>query len=83
MAIKLSRVIKTSAFFYQLLLVYNCRRMTIEFNGIDFAGINCLMGLDPGVNSYISLYQHIAVLSFWLLLESDYFCSFILEKKLF
>ena len=52
MAIKLSRVIKTFAFFYQLLFVYYCRRMTIELNGIDFAGINCLMRLDPGVYSY-------------------------------
>ena len=51
MAIKLSTVINTSAFFCQLLFIYNCSRMTITFNG-DAAGMNSFMGLDQGVNIF-------------------------------
>ena len=40
MATKLSMVINTSAFFYQLLFIYiNCR-MTITYYGLDAAGMN-------------------------------------------
>ena len=83
MAIKLSLVINTSAFFYQLLFIHNYRRMTITFYGLDAAGMNSFMGLDQGVNSCLSLKHNIVVLSFWLSLEVDYFCFIILEKKLF
>ena len=74
MAIELSMVIKTSAFFHQLLFFYNYHRMTIGINGLDTNGINCCMGLDQVINSCLSLYHNIAVLSFWHSLDADYFC---------
>ena len=86
MAMKLSMVINTSAFFYQLLFIHNYCRMTITFYGLDLmlsTWMNSFMGLDQGVNSCLSLYHNIVVLSFQLSLEVDYFCFIILEKKLF
>ena len=57
--------------------------MTIEFEGLNTARINCFMGLDQGVNICLSLYQNITVLSVLLSLEADYFCLTIPEKKIF
>ena len=73
-AIELLAEINTSAFFYQLLFIHNYRRMNI-FYGLDAAGMKSFMGLDQGVNSCLSLYHNIEVLSFWLSLEVDYINS--------
>ena len=78
MAIKLSTVfIDTSALFYHLLFIHNYHRMTMIFCGFHAVGRNNYMGLDQGVNNCLLLYSNIAVLSFWLSLEVDYFCLII------
>ena len=73
MAIKLSTVINTSAFFCRLLFIHNYPRLVIVFYGLHAAGMNSFMNLDPGVNICLSLYNNIAVHCSWLLLEADYF----------
>ena len=85
MAIKLSTVINTYAFFCQLFFVYNNRRMTIAFYSLDATGMNMFMGLDQGVNSCLSLYKniHVAVLSSLFSLEVGYFCLILFIKEAF
>ena len=83
MAIKLSMMINTSAFFSQMLFIHNYRRMTITFYGLDAAGMNSFMGLDQGVSICLSLYNITGVLSPWLSLEADYICLIISQQKNF
>ena len=68
MAIKLSTMINTKAVFLHSLFIDNYRRMTITFYGPDAAGMKSFMCLDQGVNSFLSLYNNIVVLSSWLLM---------------
>ena len=82
-AIKLYKVINSSAFFYQLLSIHNYSSMTRTFYGLDTAGRNSFKCLDHGVISYLSVYHNTAVLSFWLSLEADYFCLITPEKEAF
>ena len=78
MAIKLSTVISTSAFFYQLLFIHH--RMTITFYGLDAAGVNSFMGLSRSVTSCLSMYNTTAVLSSRPSIVADYFCRDIHRK---
>ena len=66
MFINLSTLTNTSDFFYQLLFIHNYHRITLIFYGINSSGRNSFMGLDQGVNSCLSLYYNMPVLSFWL-----------------
>ena len=51
--------------------------------GHHAAGINNFIGSDRSVNSCLSLYNHIAVLSSWLSLEVGYFWLIVSENVFF